>query len=200
MASDWQTLFDFLPSIPRDFVGINPPLPSGISGPQITLVLSAFSRGGQSASQTSIQGPIFPEDIDGLDRAVLFTFYTLGQRIAQKEIFPSASASFSSQPPSQPSVPRLSPPDPYSGGKEKFRFFATQLQLVFSSDPFRFSADSAKIAYSASFLRDSALSWFSPHLDLSTGLSDFITYSEFFSALQATFNDPDALDTAERNL
>ena len=74
------------------------------------------------------------------------------------------------------------------------------MQLVFSSDPLRFSADLAKIAYSAFFLRDLALSWFSPHLDLSTGLSDFITYSEFFSALQAAFDDPDALGIAERDL
>jgi hypothetical protein len=67
-------------------------------------------------------------------------------------------------------------------------------------DLFCFSADSAKIAYLASFLRDSALSWFSPYLDLSTGLFDFITYSEFFLALQAAFDDLDALGIAERDL
>ena len=69
-----------------------------------------------------------------------------------------------------------------------------QLNLKFKSDPDRYTgvdADTAKMAYAASFLPGSAKELFQPHVDETTGTIAFPTWTEFVGALRATFEDPD---------
>ena len=74
-----------------------------------------------------------------------------------------------------------------------------QLNLKFKSDPDRYTgvnADTAKIAYAASFLRGSAKELFQPHVDETTGTIAFRTWTGFVGALGATFEDPNTYQTA----
>jgi len=68
----------------------------------------------------------------------------------------------------------------------------TRLALVFSSDSTRYATDVAKIAYAASFLTGSAADWFEPHLNKTSGATDFGSYGEFVIALKNAYDDPDA--------
>jgi len=51
----------------------------------------------------------------------------------------------------------------YSGDREQFREFMTQLHLVFGSDPRRYANDQSKLTYAASFLRGAAKRWQQRH-------------------------------------
>jgi len=103
-------------------------------------------------------------------------------------------------PPPRTLAPKIADPTPFDGTRDKYRQFITQLQLVFSSDPTRYSQDSGKISYAASHLSGSAQSWFNPHMDPVSGEVQFQSYEEFINALQAAFDDPDAEATAREKL
>jgi len=95
---------------------------------------------------------------------------------------------------------RLHEPENFDGTRAKFSKFMTQLALVFSSDPARYSTDTAKITYAASYLSASAADWFEPHLNKATGQIGFTTYEPFIRSLKNAYDDPDAHATAERKL
>ena len=75
-----------------------------------------------------------------------------------------------------------------------------QLNLIFSSDPDHYlNQDRNKIAYTASYLSGSAKAWFQPRVD-DNGEIGFTPWREFVVALKAAFDDPDAYQTAERQI
>jgi len=76
----------------------------------------------------------------------------------------------------------------------------TQLALIFSSDPARYSMDNAKIVYAVSYLSGSAADWFEPHLRKDTGHISFTMYEAFVRSLKNAYDDPDTRATAERKL
>ena len=90
---------------------------------------------------------------------------------------------------------KLNPSKLFDGTRSEYKSFIMQLNLIFNSDPDRYTgtnADNAKIAYAASFLAGSAKEWFQPHVDETTSAISFPTWTEFVAALHATFDDPDA--------
>jgi len=99
-----------------------------------------------------------------------------------------------------PRVPRINEPESFDGTRSKFSKFMTRLALVFSSDSTRYATDAAKIAYAGSFLTGSAADWFEPHLNKTSGTTDFSSYGEFAIALKNAYDDPDARATAQRKL
>ena len=95
-------------------------------------------------------------------------------------------------------TPKLNPPKLFDGTRSEYKSCTMQLNLIFNSDPDRYTgtnADNAKIAYAASFLAGSAKDWFQPHVYETTGAISFPTWTEFVAALRATFDDPDAYQT-----
>ena len=102
-------------------------------------------------------------------------------------------------PTQQDRAPKLNPPKPFDGTRAEYKSFIMQLNLIFNSDPARYTgtnADNAKIAYAASFLSGSAKEWFQPHVNETTGVISFPTWTDFVAALRAAFEDPDAYQTA----
>ena len=95
-------------------------------------------------------------------------------------------------------APKLNPPKLFDGTGSEYKSFIMQLNLIFNSDPDRYTganADDAKIAYAVSFLAGSAKEWFQPHVNETTGAISFPTWTEFVTALRAAFDDPDAYQT-----
>ena len=95
-------------------------------------------------------------------------------------------------------APKLNPPNLFDGTRSEYKSFIMQLNLIFNSDPDRYTganADNAKIAYAASFLTGSAKEWFQPYVNETTGAISFPTWTEFVAALRAAFDDPDAYQT-----
>ena len=99
----------------------------------------------------------------------------------------------------QDRAPKLNPPKLLYGTRAEYKSFIMQLNLIFNSDPARYTgtnADNAKIGYAASFLSGSAKEWFQPHDNETTGAISFHTWTEFVTALRAGFEDLDAYQTA----
>ena len=119
----------------------------------------------------------------GLHRGII-------QRLAALAPAPTAI----SPPPSAPTAqqdraPKLNPPK-FDGTQAVYKSFIMQLNLIFNSDPARYTgtnADNAKIAYAASYLSGSAKEWFQPHVNETTGAISFPTWTEFVVALRAAF-------------
>ena len=116
-------------------------------------------------------------------------------------VIPSQPAPATTPAPTTPRdrAPKLNPPKPLDGTRADYKSYIMQLNLMFNSDPDRYTgvnADNAKIAYAASFLSDPAKEWFQPHVDETTGTIAFPTWTEFVAALRAAFEDPDAYQTA----
>ena len=96
-------------------------------------------------------------------------------------------------------APQLNSPKPFDGTRSEYKTFIMQLNLIFNSDPDRYTgpnADNAKIAYAASYLAGSANEWFQPHVNETTGAITLPTWASFVAALNAAFDDPDAYQTA----
>ena len=116
-------------------------------------------------------------------------------------VIPSQPAPATTPAPTTPRdrAPKLNPPKPFDGTRADYKSYIMQLNLMFNSDPDRYTgvnADNAKIAYAASFLSDPAKEWFQPHVDETTGTIAFPTWTEFVAPLRAAFEDPDAYQTA----
>ena len=95
-------------------------------------------------------------------------------------------------------APKLNPPKPFDGTRSEYKPFIIQLNLIFNSDPDRYTganAFNAKIAYAASYLFGSAKEWFQPHVNETTGAITLPTWPSFVAALKAAIDDPDAYQT-----
>ena len=100
-----------------------------------------------------------------------------------------------------PSVkePKMADPDFFEGDRTKAQAFLLQLCLVFRAQPSRYGSGEAKVAYAASRLHGTALSWFTPFFlkDDEPLTHDF---AEFSKELLSAFGDPDREANAEREL
>ena len=120
----------------------------------------------------------------------------IGQRLGASV---PAIATVPAHTPTRDRGPKLNPPKTFDGTHSEYKSFIMKLNLIFNSDPDRYTgsnADNAKIAYAASFLSGSAKEWFQPYVNETTGAISFSTWTEFVTALCAAFEDPDAYQTA----
>lgn len=96
--------------------------------------------------------------------------------------------------------PKVADPEFFTGERDKFEGFLSQLSLKFATDPTTFASSAARIAFAGSFLRGRAEEWFRPHVEPETGRISFASYEEFVAQFKAAFADPDAIATATRRL
>ena len=101
---------------------------------------------------------------------------------------------------STPREPQVSSPTHFSGNRAELRNFLSQVRLVFDIQPSRFKTEKQKVLYAASFLRDTAYSWFEPLLHQSPAPSLLNGFDEFAKKLSAVFGDPDQTAIAERDI
>ena len=91
-------------------------------------------------------------------------------------------------------------PDPFDGlDTQKLQPFLTQCFLNFQDRPDAFADDSAKVTYTLSYLKGTALDWFEPSLTSRNDVSWPSDYSEFTSELCSHFGpfDPEGEAKAE---
>ena len=126
-------------------------------------------------------------------------YYQQGFQYGINQCFAVMRAGQTNQPPVERSstAPKLNPPKPFTGERSEFNNLIMQLNLIFNSDPARYTTDAARISYAASYLSGSAQKWFLPHVDQITAAVSFATWAVFVSELKAAFDDPDAYKTAQ---
>ena len=97
---------------------------------------------------------------------------------------------------------KINLPEEFSGDRNKYDKFRTQLILCFAANPAQFEDDRAKIVFAASFLRGPAADWWVPKIKaisttngITTMTMAYTTFEEFMKALRAAFDDPDAVTT-----
>ena len=78
--------------------------------------------------------------------------------------------------------------------------FILQLALLFSNNASCYTYDNYKIRAARSYFLGSALSWFHPNCDKTTGAVNWFTYTEFVESLKAAYNDSDKRAMAEHKL
>lgn len=99
-----------------------------------------------------------------------------------------------------PREPQVSSPTHFSGNRAELHNFLSQVRLVFDLQPSRFKTEKQKVLYAASFLCDTAYSWFEPLLHQLPPPSLLNDFDEFAKKLSAVFGDPDQIATAERDI
>ena len=118
------------------------------------------------------------------------------QRLGAAAPAPTASIAPTTQ---RDRAPKMNPSKLFDSTRSEYKSFIMQLNLMFNSDPDRYTgnnADNAKMAYATSFLSGSGTEWFQPHVNETTGAIAFPSWTEFVAALRAAFEDPDAYQTA----
>lgn len=199
---DWEKFFsDWALNLPSSYE-----LPTGIPVDFALDIQGAFQHG-QITFKSGNPVPFkSANNISQIQQYILNHFVQLGIEKAQAAQHPPApsvptpSQVQPTQQPSESSVLKISPPEHFTGRPDKFRNFATQLQLCFQAYPQSFNTEHKKITFAASYLRDSAYNWLSTFLDPQTGTISFKSYSDFYTSLKAAFDDPDSTRTAERKL
>lgn len=94
----------------------------------------------------------------------------------------------------------LNPPKIFLSIGIDFPNFVMQLRLIFNSSPTRYVTDSTQMNYKASYSTSSSKKGFRPQGNQLSSLSDFHTCQDFFSALKAANNDPDAWAIGKRKM
>jgi hypothetical protein len=82
----------------------------------------------------------------------------------------------------------------------QLRNFLTQVRLVFSAQPIKFSDDKNKIIYTASLLRGPAFTWIQPYLDMDDPPVWMNDFSLFTAEINTVFGDPDLASNNFRRL
>ena len=98
------------------------------------------------------------------------------------------------------SEPKVASPEFYHGQRNKLSTFITQVMMVITLQPNRFTTEEAKVLYAGSFLRDTAFLWFQPSVIANPKPDYMSNFDKFCSELRKTFGDPDEVATAERQL
>ena len=99
-----------------------------------------------------------------------------------------------------PTFARVWEPDPFDGlDTQKLQPFLTQCFLNFWDRPDAFADDSAKVTYTLSYLKGTALDWFEPSLTSGNDAPWLSDYFEFVSELGTHFSpfDPEGEAKAE---
>lgn len=194
-AAAWRTLCDWLAANPVDPPQSRLVLPTG-TPPEFGAALHrAFTTGVRDSNLNEVNGPLpLVEETTHKADLACWECYNQGHRWTEYQKHSRPAAGSSSR------APKVADPEHYSGDREKFSDFVSQLHLVFNSDPSRYANSNSKLTYAASYLRGAAKRWFTPHLDATTGVCSFANFEAFLAALKAAFDDPDAKVTAERKL
>lgn len=119
-------------------------------------------------------------------------------RLREQSLVPTHISSTSSQ--GRSSEPKVYQPEYYYGQRNKLTTFITQVSMVITLQPSRFTTEQSKIFYMGSFLRDTAFLWFQPYAVADPAPSFMESYHGFCAELKRTFGDPDEVGTAERQL
>ena len=97
---------------------------------------------------------------------------------------------------------KINLPEEFTGDRNKYDKFRTQLILCFAANPSQFEDDKVKIVFAASFLRGPAADWWVPKINTTattngttTMTMAYTTFEKFMKALRAAFDDPDAVTT-----
>ena len=99
-----------------------------------------------------------------------------------------------------PTFAQVQEPDPFNGSDtRKLQPFLTQCFLDFWDRPDAFADDSAKVTYTLSYLKGTALDWFEPSLTSRNDVPWLSDYSKFVSELRIHFGpfDPEGEAKAE---
>lgn len=178
----------------------------------LSLAMSAYDLGRFSFADNTIIRPDIPTGCQLEAAQALFTCFRNGamdegdaisRRQAISDAVPVAG------PPQAPPVtqpersqrPRVAvPPNFHGTDRAKLDEFLDILAMNFSASPNTYTTENSKIATAGSYLKDSAHSWFHPHLDRRTGAYAWTTYADFLSAFEAAFGDPNPRKTAEDKL
>ena len=100
----------------------------------------------------------------------------------------------------KPSEPKVASPEHFTGQRNKLKTFLTQVTMVITLQPSRFTTETSKVFYTGSYLRDTALLWFQPYVTANPQPAFMSNFNLFQQELQAIFGDPDEIGTAERQL
>ena len=186
----WQALYHQWSSAPpKPAEGIN--LGEGALPKLASKIATAYTAGATAGmTKTRFTLPRVDGD-DGTAEFVLKIAATCGMLYVAQTVASTTK---------EDKAPRVLEPEYYKGTLSEFPIFQVQLQIVFQSDPTRFSTHKAMILYAASFLRGPARDWWTPHMDTKSGAVRFETYEEFMDALSKAFDDPDATATAAREI
>jgi Ty3 transposon capsid-like protein len=118
----------------------------------------------------------------------------------QQQLQQTILALQAAQTPPKPVEPKVKEPDAFTGfSREKLPTFLAQCQIVFATQPSRYSTETSKVMYAGSHLTDIAYEWFHPQASI-PNYPNFATFKLFSQALESMFGDPDAVATAERRL
>lgn len=198
LDNDWTYLVNNPPPFDYQNPSLVPPILPGISQRTANSLLEFFQEGCMGASSMQPQVVIPPNT--GLDQEqVLRNYFRMGYHATMHYILKHGGTpgGITSQPP--PRAPKVADPVKYSGDQSKFRQFALQLDLKFSSDPDTYGSDKNKIIYAMSHLEGSALTWADSRYKngLFDGKCDF---DGFMKALGSSYDDPDPYSTAEKKI
>ena len=175
--------------------------PNNTSVHILPAVDEAFNAGLMTGTgvPTSFNFVNLPRSSAGMHCQRLYYQNGLANEIRQRLAAAAAAPVPTTTPTQRDRAPKLNPPVPFDGTRSEYKTYIMQLNLIFNSDPDRYTgtnAGNAKIAYAASYLSGSAKAWFQPHVNEITGAITLPTWASFVAALKAAFDDPDAYRTA----
>jgi hypothetical protein len=102
--------------------------------------------------------------------------------------------------------PKVNDPESFTGDRTKLAEFFSRLTIKFNAESSKFSTDTLKIYYAASYLSGHPQQWFNNVLESTTHMEEeekpemLTKFVEFKKELSAIFGDPDAKKTAEKRL
>ena len=99
-----------------------------------------------------------------------------------------------------PKGPKVAAPELFDGTRANFKNFVLSLRQNFDAEPSRYDTESKKILMGSSHLAGPAKFWWNSQLNELTGLHEYRTFQDWYIALKAAYDDPDARQTAENKL
>ena len=117
-------------------------------------------------------------------------------------ITPATTPEPRTQHPSQ--VPKILPPDPFTGDRLELDTYLTRCQHVFLTQPSLFLTEQHKVLYAVSYLKGNAYSWIKPLVqEYAKGLSipiEFTSFQKFSESLTRMYGDPDIVKSKTREI
>ena len=205
----WHALLNAILTTPLPLGVDSAPIPPGTHPLIMPAIDEAFDAGIMTGTGIPTSYEIIRDIIEAFDCQRRYYRHGLqrGIQIRLAALTPQAPAPPAPTPPApapapepRTRAPKLNPPKPFDGTRSQYKTFMTQLSLVFNSDPAQYPTESSKIAYAASYLSGTAGTWFQPNMNSSKVEFTFTTWATFVEALRAAFDDPDAYQTAERQI
>lgn len=83
--------------------------------------------------------------------------------------------------------PKLALPDTFDGDRKKSRAFLIQIEVIFESQPLRYSSERSKVLFAVNLLRGAAFNWIIPYLEAKHPIT--YSYEHFRDAFKIAFGD-----------